>query len=138
AQILERLADLVGTEKIGGCKQPVAPPTHSFERQPGSLGLLQKLRDPGARQPDRRGEIFAGVESAVRKLAQERESKRSEHKPTSESPAVNRTTFGDFVHPHDQPIQRIWARRGPFSTMPTMRGRPGRARFPHGLGSTPR
>jgi hypothetical protein len=32
------------------------------------------------------------VESAVRKLAQERESKRSEHKPTSIDPALNRNT----------------------------------------------
>ena len=117
AQILERCPDLVGIEKIGGCEQAVAASTNAFERKPGRLGLLQKLGDAGARQPYRCGEIFAGMESAIRKLAQERESKRSEHKPTSKSPVVNRTTSGDFVHLHDHPIWCILARRSPFSTV---------------------
>src|SRR5207249_10859674 len=81
--LLERAADLVGVQKIGGREQAVAAAADPFQRQSGGLRLLQQLGNAGARQPHRRGEVFAGVESAVRKLAQERESERSEHKPTS-------------------------------------------------------
>ena len=72
-----------GVEEIGRREQAVAAAAHALQRQPCRFRLLEQLRDAGARQPHRRGEVFAGVEGAVRKLAQQRESKRSEHKPTS-------------------------------------------------------
>ena len=69
----------VAIEKVGRVEQPIAAAADALERESGGLGLLQHLRDAGARQPDRGGEILAGVEGAVGKLAQQRESERSEH-----------------------------------------------------------
>jgi hypothetical protein len=37
------------------------------------------LRDARARQAHLRGKIFTGMERAIRKLAQQRETKRSKH-----------------------------------------------------------
>ena len=75
----ERPADFHGIEEVGGGGEPIAQATDALERQPGGLGLLQELRNAGARKPHRGGEIFAGVEGAIGKLAQKRESERSEH-----------------------------------------------------------
>ena len=77
--VVQRPADLVGVEEVGRCREAIAEPPHAFQRQPGRLRLLQKLRNAGASEPDRRGQVFAGMERAVGKLAQKRESKRSEH-----------------------------------------------------------
>ncbi len=76
---LERRADGCGVQEIGGGEQPIAAAADALERKTGRFGLLQQLRNAGARQPHRRGEIFAGVEGAVRKLAQQRETQRSKH-----------------------------------------------------------
>ena len=73
----ERTCD--GIEKIGRGDQPIAPTANALERKPGGLGLTQQLRNAGARQPHLRGEVFTGMESAVRKLAQQGESERSKH-----------------------------------------------------------
>ena len=89
----------VGIEKIRRGEKPVAAAADALERQSGGFGLLEKLRDAGAREPHRRGEVFAGVEGAVRKLAQQRESKRSEHKPTSRGISVNFSTSGVLCAP---------------------------------------
>ena len=75
----QRVADRDGVEEVGRGHQPVAAAANPFERKPGRLGLPQKLRNAGARQPHLRGEVFAGVESAIRKLAQQGESERSKH-----------------------------------------------------------
>jgi hypothetical protein len=77
--VVQEPADLVGVEEVGRCREAISEPPHAFQRQPGRLRLLQKLRNAGAREPHRRSQVFAGVECAVSKLAQERESKRSEH-----------------------------------------------------------
>jgi hypothetical protein len=37
------------------------------------------LRNAGASEPHLRGEVFAGMERAVRKLAQQGEAERSKH-----------------------------------------------------------
>ena len=73
-EVVQRAADFVGVEEVGGGGQPVAQAAHAFQRQPGRLGLLQELRNAGAGEPHRRGEVFAGVEGAVGKLPQQRES----------------------------------------------------------------
>ena len=82
-EIGQRGADRIDVEKIGGCQQAITAAADTLQRQPGGFRLLQKLRHAGARQPHRRGEVFARVECAVGKLAQKRESKRSKHKLTS-------------------------------------------------------
>ena len=68
-----------GVEEVGRGHQPIAAAADALERKAGGLGLPEKLRDAGARQPHLRGEVFAGVEGAVRELAQQRESERSKH-----------------------------------------------------------
>ena len=79
AEAREGEADRGGVEEIGGRLEAVAEATHALERQARGLGLAQELRHPRARQPHLRGEVLAGVEVAVRKLAQERETERSKH-----------------------------------------------------------
>src|SRR5207249_6182410 len=56
-------------------------------------------------------------ESAIRKLAQERESKRSEHKPTSKESSGESYHFRRLCASARHPIWCIWARRSPFSTV---------------------
>ena len=76
---VEREAHGGGVEEVGRGLQPVAEAADALEREPGGLGLPQELRNAGARQPHLRGEVFARVEIAVRQLAQQRETERSEH-----------------------------------------------------------
>ena len=59
--------------------QAVSAAADAFQRQTSGLSLLEELRNACARHPHRRGEVFTGMEGAVGKLAQERESERSEH-----------------------------------------------------------
>jgi hypothetical protein len=79
AELGERKPHGGGVEEIGGGLQAIAEPAHPLERKPGGLSLTQELRDTGARKPHLRGEVFARVEIAVRELAQQRETERSEH-----------------------------------------------------------
>ena len=76
---LERSADFLDVEEVGRGEQPIASTAHALERETRRFRLLEKLRNPGARQPHRRGKVFARVESAIGKLAQKREAKRSKH-----------------------------------------------------------
>ena len=43
---------------------------HALQRQPGRFRLLEQLGNAGTRKPHGRGEIFARMEGAIRKLAQ--------------------------------------------------------------------
>ena len=79
AVVDKRLAHFDGVEEIGRRDEPVPPAAYALEREPGGLGLAQELRDARTRQPHLRGEIFTGMERAIRKLAQQRETKRSKH-----------------------------------------------------------
>ncbi len=69
----------LGVEKVGRLEQTVAAALDALERETRRLGVLQRLRNAGARQPHFRGEIFARMEGAIGELAQQRESERSEH-----------------------------------------------------------
>jgi len=75
----EPVAGCFRIEEIRGFEQPVAAALHPFQRKAGDLGVLQDLRNAGARQPDLVGQVFARVELAIGELAQQRESQRSEH-----------------------------------------------------------
>ena len=66
-------------EKVRRRDQPIATSAHPLEREARGLRLPQQLRNAGAREPHLRGEVFAGMEGAVRELAQERESEGSKH-----------------------------------------------------------
>ena len=79
AQRRQRQPHRSSVEEIGGRLEPVAQAADALERQPGGFGLPQQLRNAGARQPHLRGEVLARVEIAVRQLAQQRETERSEH-----------------------------------------------------------
>ena len=79
----EREAHRGGVEEVRRGLEPVTEAADALEREPGRLGLPQELRNAGARQPHLRGEVFARVELAVRKLAQQRETERSKHLPSS-------------------------------------------------------
>ena len=63
-------AHRIGIQEVGGGGQAIAQSADALKRKPGRFGLLQQLGNPGAREPHRGGEVFAGVEGAVRKLAQ--------------------------------------------------------------------
>ena len=78
-EIFERRPDGRSIEEIGRREQPVAPSADAFQRETRRFGLFQQLRNAGAREPHRSGEILARVEGAVRKLAQQREAQRSKH-----------------------------------------------------------
>ena len=71
--------DRVLVEEVGRFEEPITAPLDALEREPGRLGVLQHLRDAGAREPHLGGEVLAGVEGAIGELAQQRESERSEH-----------------------------------------------------------
>ena len=79
AVLAQRLAHPRSIEEVRRGDEAVPAAPDPLQRQPRGLGLAQQLGHAGARQPHLRGEVFAGVESAVRKLAQERESERSKH-----------------------------------------------------------
>ena len=71
--------DLLGVEEIGRAEQPVAAPLDALESESRGLGILQDLRNAGAREPHRVGEVLARVEVAIGEMAQQRESERSKH-----------------------------------------------------------
>ena len=75
----ERGLDRLRVEKIGRLEQPVAAALDPLHREARGLGVLQHLRNAGAGQPDLGGELLAGVKVTIGKLAQQRESERSEH-----------------------------------------------------------
>jgi len=79
AEFDQRLAHFAGVEEIGRGNQPVASATNALEREPGGFGLLENLRHAGARQPHFGSQILAGVESAIRQLAEQRKTDRSKH-----------------------------------------------------------
>ena len=64
----------VGIEEIGRAEQPVAAPLDALEREARGLGVLQDLRNAGAREPHRVGEVLTRVEVAIGEMAQQRES----------------------------------------------------------------
>ena len=78
-QLLELRPDFLRVQKFRRFEQPVAPALDPFERQSRRPGILQDLRDARARQPYLGGKVLAGMELSIGKLAQQRESKRSEH-----------------------------------------------------------
>ena len=69
----------LAVEEIGRLQQPVAAALDPLQRQSCGLGVLQHLRNAGASEPHLRGEVFTGMEVAIGKLAQQRESERSKH-----------------------------------------------------------
>ncbi len=69
----------LGVEKIGRLEQPVAAALDPLEGEARGVGILQDLRNAGARQPHLGGEVLTGMELSIGKLAQQRESERSEH-----------------------------------------------------------
>ena len=73
------LAHLLRVQEIRRLEQPVAAALDPLEREAGRPGILQHLRNARARQPDLGGKVLAGMELSIGKLAQQRESKRSEH-----------------------------------------------------------
>ena len=66
-------------QKFGRLEQSVAAALDPLEGQAGRAGILQHLRNPGTGQAHRGGEILTRMELPIGKLAQQRESKRSEH-----------------------------------------------------------
>ena len=78
-QLGEARPDLLGVEEIGRLEQAVAAALDPLEREARRAGVLQDLRNAGARQPHLGGEVLAGMELSIGKLAQQRESERSEH-----------------------------------------------------------
>ena len=70
---------LLRIEELRRLEQPVAAALDPLQRQPGRPGVLQDLGNTGARQPHLGGKVLAGMELPIGKLAQQRESKRSEH-----------------------------------------------------------
>ena len=79
SQLGEPCPDLLGIEEIGRFEQAVAAALDPLEGEAGRAGVLQDLRNPGARQPHLGGEVLTGMEFPIGKLAQQRESERSEH-----------------------------------------------------------
>ena len=72
-------ADFLGVDEIGGFEQPIATALHPFEGEARAFGVLEDLGNPRPSQADFVGQILAGMEFSIGKLAQQRESKRSEH-----------------------------------------------------------
>ena len=70
---------LLGVEEIRRLQQPVAAALDPLQGKARRAGILQHLRDACARQPHLGGKILTGMELSIGKLAQQRESKRSEH-----------------------------------------------------------
>ncbi len=66
--------DLLGVEEIGRAEQPIAAALDAFEGEARGLGVLQDLRNAGAREPHRIGEVLTRVEVAIGEMAQQRES----------------------------------------------------------------
>ena len=56
----------LGVEEIRRLEQTIPATLDPLEREAGRLGVLQHLRDAGARQPHLRGEVLTGVERPVR------------------------------------------------------------------------
>ena len=75
----KRARTLLGVQKVRRLEQPVAAALDAFEGEPRRPGVLQDLRNAGARQPHLGGQVLAGMELSIGKLAQQRESERSEH-----------------------------------------------------------
>ena len=68
ARRIERLEprhDGFGIQEVGRLQQPVAAALDALEREPRRLGVLQHLRYAGAGEPDRGGQVLAGVHGPV-------------------------------------------------------------------------
>jgi len=116
-----RAVTALPSRKFGGLQQPVAPALDPLQRQPCRLGVLQHLRNAGASEPHLRGEVLTGMEVAVGKLAQQRESERS--KPLQTRASGKSMTMTESASERILPVHSgTWGR----SRAAQARGRGGR------------